>query len=311
MLPPKRKKNVKIDSTEKFEVIDTEDLDPLYLDEFTLPPIDSGMEAEEEKEVHLKKIIEQKTGEIPVPVIFETENLFVKKYIHPETYVKYHKDVNIEYCKSEEDKNLMLSYNINEEEYNLIIQHIKKEIDGSKRVSSEDNILYENEVYKTVYDAIKYKFLLREDLNESSSYVCFRKRIIKPSRKNRRSETQAKEKISRLYTEFNLIQTMCDLSKKKHEIDNEILKNDLEIINKVNEITSKYENTKNKIRNVLNCKERTKKNFVLQGDIFHNILYNRDNIKALKRKLNSKLTFNDEDIKKEWIAYQKYKSDEL
>jgi len=40
-------------------------------------------------------------------------------------------------------------------------------------------------------------------------------------------------------------------------------------------------------------------------------LYNRDNIKALKRKLNSKLTFNDEDIKKEWIAYQKYKSDEL
>ena len=56
MLPPKRKKNVKIDSTEKFEVIDTEDLDPLYLDEFTLPPIDSGMEAEEEKKFILKKL---------------------------------------------------------------------------------------------------------------------------------------------------------------------------------------------------------------------------------------------------------------
>ncbi|WUR02556.1 uncharacterized protein VNE69_02083 [Vairimorpha necatrix] len=366
MLPPKRKKSLKIDNTEKIKVLDMKDIDPSCLEEFTLPPIDSGMEAEEEKEVHLKKVIENKKGDIPVPVILEVDDYVSIRNIVPSKYCKYHKDVNISYWFSDEDYELIKGLQIDENEYMKIIRVIQSEIDDNQRVinkqrplqiqktnytlnsidnnqavvnldnvvnadinnidpnnvynlitnnvvNSESNIsLIDDKIYKNIYESIKYKFLLRDECAECPSYVCFRRRILKPSRKNRRSESQATEKITKLYSEFILLIKMSNIYREIQEIDNEILNVDLEISNITNELLIKHEDIKKKVRNVLRYQvSRQVHQTVTQEDLFHDILHNRDNIRIIRKKLKGINTHYDEEAPKEWAAYIKYCQDKL
>ncbi|KAK6089763.1 hypothetical protein P3W45_001265 [Vairimorpha bombi] len=306
IMPPKRKKNLKIDSSEKFEVLDVTDLDINFLEEFTLPPIDSGMEAEEEKEEHLKQVIEHKSGDIPVPVIQEVDGYAKKKINISSKYYKYHKDADIPYIFSDTDDKLKKDLGISDEEYNLILRHIKEEVDGNQRILKENN----SSLYKYVREGIKYKLLLRVECKECPSYVCFRRRILKPSRKNRRSELQTSEKIGRLTNEMVILMQMGELNKENSLLDDEICKLDYEISVLINEILSEHGNVKNKIKNTVSIREKSKRNSpAMQGDIFHNVLFNRESIRILKRRLLSKKNYNEEDYEKEWVAYQQYLKD--
>lgn len=268
------------------------------------------MEAEEEKEVHLKKVIETKAGNIPVPVIEEVEDYSPHNFPIPEIYCKYHKDVNLEYFKTSEDYELMNSLKISESDYSEIINYFKNEIDDNRRVLDIKNN-FNMFIYKKITDDLKYKFLIREECSECPSYVCFRRRILKPSRKNRRSETQAIEKITKLETELILLIKMCELNKNVYEKDNEILKVDFEIAQLSNEIINQKSNVKRKVKNILRGNSGNKLQNAIQGDLFNNILYNRDNIRVLKRKLNGIKNSFDEETKKEYIAYKKYIHDKL
>lgn len=309
MLPPKRKKNLKIDSTEKIEILDIKDLDVTLLEEFTLPPIDSGMEAEEEKEEHLKQVIEHKSGDIPIPNIKEVDGYVKKSIIIDKKYYKYQKDTDTPYIFNEIDDQFKKVKSISDDEYNNILDCIKKDIDGNQRIVKE-NTFYHSKLYREILDNIKYKLLIRDECLECPSYVCFRRRILKPSRKNRRSEIQTSEKITRLFNELIVLIQMTELKKENLKLDDEICKLDFEISSLVNEILEKHGNVKNKIKNIFKIKDKSKRNrIVLEGDIFHNVLFNRDSIRLLKKRLMNKKTYNEEEIEKEWIAYKNYLKD--
>lgn len=287
MMIPKRKKNLKIDTSEHIEVIDETEINYNYVEDFTLPPIDTGMEAEEEKEVHLKQIIEQKSGVIPVPEIVEIEN-FRSKYKINDKFYKYTKDIKNEYYFTDIDNNLMKDLNITKNEYKTIISNIQQDNDNVHRTVNVHNDLFEK---------INHKFLIRDDKFLNKSYVCFRRRIIKPNRKNRRNEIQTKEKIGKLICELKIVEQMNNYSKIINNLDMEIVDLNIKISILINKLLkSGYD--KKKIKNVVN-----NKNVILQSDILNNILYNREGIRILKKKLKNKKDVDEEEIEREWSAY--------
>ena len=77
----KRKRNLKIDSNTVYSVFLLKDLDPDELEDY-IENRDTGMEADEEKEIHLQNIIKGSENSIPLPVISKINNIsrtFYKK----------------------------------------------------------------------------------------------------------------------------------------------------------------------------------------------------------------------------------------
>lgn len=287
MMIPKRKKNLKIDTSEHIEVLDETDINYNFVEDFTLPPIDTGMEAEEEKEVHLKQIIEQKSGIIPVPEIVEI------KYDRPKckiekNYYKYSKDIKNKYYLSDLDEILMNELKIKKDNYMNFIEDIQK---------TNDDVHRTNNVFSDLFEKVSHKFLIRDDKFLNKSYVCFRRRIIKPSRKNRRNEIQTKEKIGKLLCELKVVEKMNKFNKIVNDLDMDLLDVNIKISMLINKLLkSGYD--KKKIKNVVSNKSE-----IRQSDILNNILYNREGIRILKKKLKNKKEVDDEEIEREWSAY--------
>ncbi|ELA41481.1 uncharacterized protein VICG_01465 [Vittaforma corneae ATCC 50505] len=75
----KRKRNLKIDTTASYSVFLLRDLNRNEVEDY-LENRDTGMEAEEEKELHLQNIMKGTGKDIPIPVVAEIENISRSRY---------------------------------------------------------------------------------------------------------------------------------------------------------------------------------------------------------------------------------------
>lgn len=101
----KRKRNLKIDANTVYSVFLLKDLDPDELEDY-VENRDTGMEADEEKEIHLQNIIKGSENSIPLPVIQEINNISRNYYkkIELSKEIEWKKDCKNEYIPTEEDK---------------------------------------------------------------------------------------------------------------------------------------------------------------------------------------------------------------
>lgn len=94
----KRKRNLKIDNTMRYNVCVLGDLDNEYLEDY-VEVHDTGMEADEEKEIQLQKIMQGQGGSIPLPVIVPNDSpvqgLYPKLRIR--NHIRWNKDCKNEY----------------------------------------------------------------------------------------------------------------------------------------------------------------------------------------------------------------------
>lgn len=100
----KRKRNLKIDANSIYSVFLLKDLDPDELEDY-VENRDTGMEADEEKEIHLQNIIKGSGSSIPLPVIIEVNNVgrgFYKK-VDLTRKIECERDCENEYIESKED----------------------------------------------------------------------------------------------------------------------------------------------------------------------------------------------------------------
>lgn len=100
----KRKRNLKIDVTTNYSVFLLRDLIQEELEDY-VENRDTGMEAEEEKEIHLQNVIKGTGKEIPLPVIVEVENpsraFYDKKKFKEKIF--WEKDCGNEYVETKDD----------------------------------------------------------------------------------------------------------------------------------------------------------------------------------------------------------------
>lgn len=96
----KRKRNLKVDNTTNYAICILKELDTEYLEDY-VKVHDSGMEAEEEKESQLQKIIQDQNGSIPLPIIKYVENPIRALYntITLKKRIKWNKDCSNEYIE--------------------------------------------------------------------------------------------------------------------------------------------------------------------------------------------------------------------
>lgn len=100
----KRKRNLKIDTSISYAVFLVRDLDINETEDY-IENRDTGMEADEEKEVHLQNIMKGTGDNIPIPVICEIENESRKHYKKRELKKRiiWEKDCTNEYIETEQD----------------------------------------------------------------------------------------------------------------------------------------------------------------------------------------------------------------
>lgn len=100
----KRKRNLKIDGSTSYSVFLSKDLDPDEMEDY-VETRDTGMEADEEKEVHLQNIIKGEKKDIPLPVITEVANAS-RSFFCPKNlrrHIAWEKDCENIYIENKED----------------------------------------------------------------------------------------------------------------------------------------------------------------------------------------------------------------
>ena len=63
------------------------------------------------------------------------------------------------------------------------------------------------------------RILTRSEGFDQPAYVCFRKRIIKPGRRSRRSEELSKEKVERMWGELCMLGELCSLYSRRKRLE--------------------------------------------------------------------------------------------
>ncbi|KAG5860109.1 hypothetical protein KMI_03g05600 [Encephalitozoon hellem] len=208
----KRKRNVKIDNTQPYPIYKPGASDVSSLEEYVPPSLDTGMEADEEKELHLKKIMEGEKGSIPIPVIVEVHNPareIYGRYVPRRRYVEWNEDAENKYLLNDEDKKMCKEYGVSEEEFYTLLCTVSQE---QSLVKGKEKLVR----------AMASRILTRSEDFSPLAYVCFRKRIIKPSRRSRRSEELSKEKVERMWKELCLLEVLCGLYCKRSELERDL-----------------------------------------------------------------------------------------
>lgn len=100
----KRKRNLKVDVTAKYSVCLLKSLDGSDLEDY-VETHDTGMEADEEKEIQLQSIMKGSGASIPLPIIAQVSNP-ARSLFSPTKFkcrIKWHKDVPNEYIGDAEE----------------------------------------------------------------------------------------------------------------------------------------------------------------------------------------------------------------
>lgn len=276
----KRKRNLKIDNTARYAVYFLKEINNDYLEDY-VEVHDSGMEADEEKESQLQKIIQNKDGSIPLPIIKQIENAARNLYggINMEKEIKWRNDCKNEYIEKYEEMKIMVEETEdgkkrgNEEpvekkmkntvKYEVIkkeeiLEVAKKEEDGNSCIKIKDVELIKKIIERLeegknvgkndhpgIVGYVKNRMLRRFEDGENETYVCFRKRMFHPTFKSRRNESVMIEKLERMQGEFFLLKNLCELLDEKCKME------------------YKYIKETNKILKVYNSKELTRKDKIM------------------------------------------------
>lgn len=239
----KRKRNIKLDTLSTYNVF--------YKETFTEDEIEdydevkaTGVEEEEEKEMHLQKVLKGKDENIPMPVILSIENEchgFYKK-TKAKKFVNYQTDVPNNYILTPADqKELYLikhedipqaegGISIKREgitlikEYNSQAKHIEYENVDSMKLYDFDYAIKcfgeDAKYFSSVKNARFVDFVLRRGLIRFEkfgfeAYAVFKPRILLPKVKSRKNEGSTVDKLSRMYLEFRSIKECANLCAEK------------------------------------------------------------------------------------------------
>lgn len=187
----KRKRNLKVDPSHVYSVYNLRDINLEEAEDY-IEQRDTGMEADEEKEVHLQNIIKGNDKDIPIPVIREvldSDTLFPKR-----TTTEEDDSVN-RYIKTEEE------VEIPEDTVELI-----KKVGEDKRYAPVDESLALQLLKRTI---------VRYERSGFENYSCFRNRIFTPTFKARKNEGVMVEKLNRMGVELTTLGVMTGLLKQK------------------------------------------------------------------------------------------------
>lgn len=279
MVYNKRKRNVKISNDVNHKVIKQEELNIAQLDDYVPPSLDTGMEAEEEKEIHLKNIIEVGKGDIPLPVIITVDNparQIYGSFKQKKKYMFFNEDAKNKYILDEEDKKLCGNSNISEDIFIKTIEDVANGVQAESKL--EENIS----------DVVLPKIIVREEGFKYPSYVCFRKRVIKPNRRSRRSEENAKEKLEKLWSELYLLNELCELKLEKTNIEKKYEDVSLDICTIAQSILNSTSRSGRKkiVRMILKKPDTDKKDGLFASiSAFGNLMFDRTRIRALRKRL--------------------------
>jgi hypothetical protein len=275
----KRKRNVRIENDAGYRVLRLEELDESQAEDYVPPSIDTGMEADEEKEVHLRKIIEAGTGDIPIPVIAEVDNparALYTQFKPRSRYINWMEDARNEYLLDNEDAKLCEELGLSRAQFLSYIEALAANTESGDGVESR------------IRSCTLPKMLARDEKCVYASYVCFRKRVLKPNRRTRKCEENSKEKLDRIWAELNILNRLCELSmlRLKAERDLEEVKRGL-IESACMVMKSSGKNTRKKImRRILRRPRRTPKlKFFNTCNAINELVFDRFRIKSLKKRL--------------------------
>ncbi|ORD98630.1 hypothetical protein A0H76_2150 [Hepatospora eriocheir] len=281
----------------------------------------SGVEEEEEKELHLQRVLESKSKLIPIPVVNTISNEACECFedITLSKFINWQKDVSNDYIKTDEDidaLNTDLIDNIvpGEESYGSIIINNKSGIillneynieklkialldytefntkylnfDRAIKVFGEDSRYLHSVKNHKFISFVLERTILRYDRPGFEAYICFRQRIQEPKIKSRKNENLTQDKLEYLTREYAEIDQFCELYRKRCELEELIFYNNINIIENYGSI--------------FNSSLR-KKLIITKSSSFNTIesIYrNRKKFKSIKlgKSLNSKNLILDEDI---------------
>lgn len=272
----KRKRNAKLENDVAYQVLNEYEIEMSYLEEYKPPTITTGMEIEEEKEHHLKSIIVQGTGKIPIPVVKKSKKLDLKEWKRPASNIHWTEDCENKILIDQDDKKFIKYHNLTEKDFFELL-----EVKDFKSYQEKNDIILMDSVIDYI-EKRKVKVLDTESMEDF--YICFRKRIIKPPKKSRRTEENVLNRLRRMWIEFNSLNNLYNHHLKRCELEKDLLKTNNEIIDYADTpkimklITKKLFKRKDKVKEYL---------FYKTCDNLEELSSNPAKLKKLKELMNT------------------------
>lgn len=309
----KRKRNLKVDNTMKYSVCILHDLKSDELEDY-VETRDTGMEADEEKEIHLQKIMQREAETIPLPRITTFVNPAREVYAVRKlkrrikwskdctnTYIEDEADrsVKAEVCQADEQtddnieeiKRIKVNSQINKINNNNDNQndnsHINKIVDDTFKLVIESRSM-PTTVEQKVLEYVLRRTLIRYEVAGLSSYVCFRPRIFNPSFKPRRNELLITERLNRLGSELGTLTALCKALESRIESEKEKLKIEMELL-RIYNIGESTKNDKRTIRKYLMGVTESRSTEMTAENV-HRLMCDRERIRRLRmQKISGEL----------------------
>lgn len=231
----KRKRNIKLDVLATYNVLLLETFGKDELEDYEETKA-TGMEEDEEKEVHLREVMENNKKSIPLPVITQIENECKKYYKQSKVknFINHQNDVPNRFIlstnevqelndicrrKHEMDNEAIFPKNglftlVNEYSVSKSINSdIGEKLDFYRAVTcfGDDSKYYNIVKNKEFINFVFRRTLIRFEKLGFEAYCCFKPRILQPKIKSRKNEQNTIEKLHRMYTEFEMISDNCKL----------------------------------------------------------------------------------------------------
>ncbi|KAF7682568.1 Enhancer of polycomb-like protein 1 [Astathelohania contejeani] len=211
----KRIRNKKLENEIKYKIYRNTEINKDLTAAYTANNISSGMEQEEEKELHLKEVIAGKQDAIPLPQIDMVDNIVeYTPYKRCKEMIRYDEDVPNKYIMTADDLKYCKSVDCTVDEFNDAVLLLQSG-------NYEGMIL--SEKMENLKDYILKRIIKNKGDEKFDAYVCFRKRTIKQARKSRKSEGLYLEKLKRMQLEVYLINKMMELKKLQCEKEKKLL----------------------------------------------------------------------------------------
>lgn len=340
----KRKRNLKVDNVMNYSVFTLGDLKADDLEDY-IESRDTGMEADEEKEVHLQKIIQQQARSIPLPRISHFDNPARKLYPPKRLpkHLKWSKDCPNRYIDDDIDKAVKLQaykefYKTKqgsvEDLKEVVLENVNT--DDTKRMKLLEDSKTDIEVmheYKNariferafqdveevpramvgkdphILDFVTRRTLIRHELPGLSTYTCFRPRIFNPSFKPRRNESLIAERLCRMASELKTQDILCGLLLQRTEMESRKLELGMELLELYNSGDTPRNDKKTIKRHLLGVADRS--GMEVSPENIFKMMTDRERLRRFKmQKVTTELYLEAEHSKTilEALARQKYQS---
>lgn len=269
----KRKRNIKFEALSTYNVFFLETFNTDEIEDYEETKA-TGMEEDEEKEVHLQNVIKGKDKEIPLPVFSKVSNHCKYQEFKLKNFINDQKDAKNRFILNKKEVEELNRFQLNDNNAQdvaftikndnkltfLYEQDVTGKMDNSSKSEQYDfeaaiitfgeDIKYCNCVKNVDYvNFVLRKTLIRYEKKGYEAYTCFKPRIIMPKIKSRKNEQQTIDKLRRMYKEFLYLENSCKIASQKIGLDKECT-------NKKTEMVVKYGNLfTSSIRKKLNYKK--------------------------------------------------------